>query len=255
MAGEVARAEATLREGLRFAERVGARLSLRWVRGNLVECMFHLGLWDEALELAEGEIDDPEPHYQQSMCRMVRAHVRLARGDERGALEDAELAARDARAIRDPQALMPALALRAFSIASSDDATAASAALAELADARRVLAEPEPAGPWVVWRAFALLELGRESELSRDELGMPTPWRDAALAIGHGDLVSAADILRAIGSVAFEAHVRLEAARRLTAEGRRAEAAAQLSGALSFYRGVGAARAVREGEALLAAAS
>jgi hypothetical protein len=120
-----------------------------------------------------------------------------------------------------------------------------------------VLAEPEPAGPWVVWLAFALLEIGSESELSgvEDELGMPTPWRDAALAIGRGDLVAAADILRATGSVALEAHARLEAARRLTAEGRLAEAAAQLSGALSFYRGVGAARAVRDGEALLAAAS
>jgi class 3 adenylate cyclase/tetratricopeptide (TPR) repeat protein len=255
-AGEVASAEAAFREGLRFAERLGNRLSLRWIRGNLVECTFHLGLWDEALELAEGEIDDPEPHYQQQFCRLVRAHVRLARGDERGALEDAELAARGARAIRDPQALMPALALRAFSIASTGEATAVRAALAELADARRALAE-EPAGPWVVWLAFALLEIGGKSELSggEDELGMPTPWRDAALAIGRGDLVSAADILRAIGSVAFEAHVRLEAARRLTAEGRRAEAAAQLSGALSFYRGVGAARAVRDGEALLAAAS
>jgi class 3 adenylate cyclase/tetratricopeptide (TPR) repeat protein len=256
-AGEVASAEAAFREGLRFAERLGNRLSLRWIRGNLVECTFHLGLWDESLDLAEGEIADPEPHYLQQLCRLVRAHMRLMGGDERGALEDAELAARDARAIRDPQALIPALASRAFCIASIEGAGVARAALTELDDARRVLAEQEPAGPWVVWLAFALLEIGSESELSgvENELGLPTPWRDAALAIGRRDLVSAADILRAIGSVALEAHVRLEAARGLAAEGRQAEAAAQLSGALSFYRGVGAARAVREGEALLAAAS
>jgi hypothetical protein len=55
-----------------------------------------------------------------------------------------------------------------------------------------------------------------------------------------------------IGSVYGEAYTRLRAAERLVAEGRRAEADAQLQHALAFFRAVGATPYVREGEALLA---
>ena len=58
-----------------------------------------------------------------------------------------------------------------------------------------------------------------------------------------------------MGAKSLEANVRLLAARNLSAEGRNAEAEAHLTQALAFYRGVGATAAVREGEALLAAAS
>ncbi len=47
--------------------------------------------------------------------------------------------------------------------------------------------------------------------------------------------------------------MRLRAAERLVADGRRAEADVQLQKALAFYRSVGATRYIREGEALLAA--
>ncbi|MBA3434610.1 MAG: AAA family ATPase, partial [Actinobacteria bacterium] len=256
--GNVKEGDATFRQGLRLAERLGVRYQLRWVRGNLAETTFHLGLWDEALGLAEAEIADPEPHYLQQLCRTVRAHTRLVRDDGLGAVEDAELGAEEARAIRDPQALIPALASLAFLKAWAGDTDAATVGLEELEDAlREVGSSAGLAGPWVVQLAFALLELGRASELleREHELGAPTPWRDAALAIAHDDLIAAADTLAAIGSSAFEAHVRLRAAQRLSGEGRRAEAAAQLTSALSFYRGVGASAAVREGETLLAAAS
>ena len=52
-----------------------------------------------------------------------------------------------------------------------------------------------------------------------------------------------------------EAYARLKAADKLLAEGRRTEADAQLERALFLYRSVGATHYVREGEALLAAAS
>ncbi|MEX2614266.1 MAG: AAA family ATPase, partial [Gaiellaceae bacterium] len=256
--GAVAQAEATYREGLRFAERLGAGLSERWFRGNLAESTLHLGLWDDALGLAEGEIADPEPHYLQQLCRIVRAHIRLARGDTRGAIEDAELAAEEARAIRDPQALIPGLTMRAFCVVSTSDTAAAGAALEELTSALQKLGPAAGlAGPWVVELAFSLLDAGRESELldGEFELGPQTPWRDAAQAIGRRELVPAADILAEIGSVTFEAHARLRAAQRLSMDARQVEAAEQLALALSFYRGVGASAAVREGEELLAAAS
>ena len=80
-----------------------------------------------------------------------------------------------------------------------------------------------------------------------------SPWLRAALAVASRDFRAAADILGGIGVVSHEAFFRLRAAEQLVAEGRRAEAGEQLRPALAFYRGVGATRYVRDGEALLAA--
>ena len=49
--------------------------------------------------------------------------------------------------------------------------------------------------------------------------------------------------------------MRLRAAESFAAQGKRREADEQLDRALTFFRSVGATRYVREGEALLAAAS
>jgi class 3 adenylate cyclase/tetratricopeptide (TPR) repeat protein len=254
--GDTSRAEVVTREGLVFAERLGLRLSLRWFHGNLAELLFERGLWNEAVRIAEEEIDDPEPHYTQPMCRRTRALVRLSRGDEEGALADVEASISQSRAIRDPQDLFPALAVQAWIHAVTGDTVRAEAALAEFERERRTIAGRE-SGMWIVLLAFALLELGREGDLVAlgDELTPPTPWQKAALAIARGDLVDAADVLQATGATTFEAYARLRAAGRLAAEGRRAEAAAQLAGAVSFYRAVGASRYIREGETLLAASA
>ena len=254
--GDVARGAAVTREGLEFAKRLGLGLGIRWLHGNLADGAFILGKWEEALRLAETELADPEPHYQQAQCRSIRGYMRLARGDEAGALEDMESGLRDSREIRDPQALVPALGYLALIRASTGDAEGATAALEELAVVKRALGAPLR-GIWVLVEVFALCELGREAELlgTGDETGAPTPWRGAALAVARGDLVGAADLLHERGAATFEAHARLRAARRLAEEGRRAEASGQLAAALAFYRGVGATAAVREGEALLAAAS
>jgi class 3 adenylate cyclase/tetratricopeptide (TPR) repeat protein len=256
--GDVPRAEAVMREGLVFAERLDLHLSLRWFHGNLAEITFERGLWDEALRFAEEELADPEPHYMYPTCRRVRAHVRLARGDPEGALADLAASVEQSRAIRDPQDLFPTLADRALVQAVTGDFAGAATALDELAQARAAIDETDVAGgTWIVTLAFALLELGRETELLADEggIGATTPWWYAALRVARGDLTGAADILEATGAVSFEAYARLRAAATLTAEGRQAEAAAQLASSLSFYRAQGATRYVREGEALLAAAS
>jgi class 3 adenylate cyclase/tetratricopeptide (TPR) repeat protein len=255
--GDVVRGEAVTREGLVFAERLDLHWSLRWFRGNLAEMTFERGLWDEALRFAEEELADPEPHYMSSTCRRVRAYVRLARGDLEKALADMEASVGQSRATRDPQDLFPTLADQAFVHAVTGDLAGASAALDELARARAEIEEPDLSGSWIVTLAFALLELGRESELLAEEDGIDamTPWRNAALRVARGDLAGAADILQGTGAVTFEAYARLRAAATLAAEGRHAEAAGQLASPLSFYRAQGAIRYVREGEALLAAAS
>jgi predicted negative regulator of RcsB-dependent stress response len=80
-------------------------------------------------------------------------------------------------------------------------------------------------------------------------------WLDIARAVASGDPVRAADLFVEIDSPTYAALYRLRAAEQLVAEGRRAEADEQLHDALEFYRGVGATRFVREGEALLAASA
>ncbi len=62
----------------------------------------------------------------------------------------------------------------------------------------------------------------------------------------------AASVYAGMGALPEEAFARLRAAEAFVQEGRRAEADAELSRALAFWRAVGASAYVREGEALLA---
>ena len=254
-AGELVRSEKLMRDGLRFAQDLGIGLAVRWCHGNLAECLFHLGRWDEALTFAELELEESEGHYMRPICWRYRALIRLARGDTRGALEDIDASSRQSHAVRDPQELVPALAFRVFCLARTGNTRAAAEDLAEL---RELLenAEETELGPSIVLLALGLAELGRSDELV--EPNRPEgddPWPGVARAIAQGHPETAAAKLQEMGAKSLEANVRLLAARNLSAEGRNAEAEAHLTQALAFYRGVGATAAVREGEALLAAAS
>jgi class 3 adenylate cyclase/tetratricopeptide (TPR) repeat protein len=253
--GEISRAEALMREGLDFAEALGIGLAVRWSRSTLVEELFHLGRWDESLAFAEEEIANPEPHYMQPTCRRYRALIGLARGDEAGALGDIEAAVEQSRSIRDPQTLVPALVWRAFCRVSTGDARGAETSVRELVELQRALEQPESNGPAAVLLASALVSLGRAAELPQFGIGQESPWQRAATAIAEGNPDLAADELAAIGAKSFEAQARLEAARIARQAGRATDAEAQLAQALLFYGGVGAKAAIREGEALLAAAS
>ncbi len=248
--GDLARAEALLREGLELALRSELQLAVRWFRGNLADCLFLAGKWDEALPLAELEIVDPTAHYMQTACRSDRGLILLARGDLEGALEDLSVALELARSIRDPQALWPALASLSLGRAVAGDRAGAGELLGEL---ERLAGGTEGrSGPWIMWVAASALELGVEaSALTTCTPAFRTPWSAAAQAIVDGDLAAAAGTLAGIGARPFEADVRLRLAERLLAEGRRAEASRELAPALAFYREVGALRMVARAEALL----
>jgi tetratricopeptide (TPR) repeat protein len=251
IAGNLERAEQLTREALLFAEGLGIDLAVRWCRASLVECTYDLGRWDEALVLADVELGNPEPHYMQPTCQRHRALIRLARGDMRGALSDIESSTQRSRLIRDPQEIIPALATRAFCLARAGDRAGARAALDEL---QSLGAWIERWGPSSVLRALALLELGRATDVGLEEhAGPETPWQKAAVAMGAGELDSAAEMLAAIGARAFEAEARVHAARQHRTAGRTDDADTQLERALAFYRQVGATAAIQEGEALLAA--
>ena len=249
-AGDLARSEAITREGLAFSQRMGfSSTAIRWFLGNLADMTYLTGEWDEALSCAE-QVIAGEPHYMQQVGYSIRAEIAMARGNNAGAAKDVDVVLRHARAIRDPQALDPALVLAADVAFRNGDRAAAHALIDELGASDRA------AGTWAVSSALLHHDLGRQMALPSVAGAIArTPWSEAATAIAGGDLVRAAAILEGIGARTFEAAVRLRAARTAAAEGRRAEAAEQLAAALGFYREVGAGAYVREAEALLPAAS
>jgi tetratricopeptide (TPR) repeat protein len=204
--------------------------------------------------VAEAELAHPEPHYLRHACRVVRSRIRFARGDTQTAVEDAEVALDEARAIQDPQVLVPCIGYYVLRLAIAGDTDGAREKLGDLFE---LVSEHRPAGFWVVDVALAVAELEREAERIEEavRLSEASPWRDAALAILRRDLSAAADILSSVRAASFEADVRLQSALALTAAGRHVEAAAQVDRALAFYRPVGATAAIKEAEALLAAAS
>ena len=247
-AADLVRGEAATREGLAIGQRMGLpSTAIRWFVGNLAELTYLAGKWDEALALAE-EVLAAEYHYQLTMAHGIRAAIRLGHGEAEGAVSDAEASLRDARAIRDPQALRPALVTSAEVAYRTGETAAANGLLDELG-------MPEGAkGSWIVRAALLCHDLDRELAVPVD--GEPrNAWSDAALAIVRGDLERAADLLEPTGARTFEAAARLRAAIAQAAAGRRPRAEAQLGRALAFYRQVGASAYAREAEALLPAAS
>ncbi|TML66165.1 MAG: hypothetical protein E6G13_14145, partial [Actinobacteria bacterium] len=61
-----------------------------------------------------GEVEAGSPHYLESPVRGRRALIRIARGDDEGALIDDTRQLELAHELADPQVLMPALAWSAF---------------------------------------------------------------------------------------------------------------------------------------------
>jgi hypothetical protein len=102
--------------------------------------------------------------------------------------------------------------------------------------------------------AVVLRAVGRGADLVEiaGKAKSQTKWIEAAKALVSGDFRRAAEIYEEAGSLPDEAFARLRAADALIADGRRAEGDRELQQALAFYRSVGAAAYLSEGEALLA---
>jgi class 3 adenylate cyclase len=251
--GDAGRAHALNLENLRTTERLGAGGLARWARANLASGHYEQGEWDDALRIADEFIADVEAgsqHAQEDTCRVVRAEVRLGRGDLEGAVADLEAAIDIARRRRGESLgeVQSTLARMLLEAGRLDDASAALDELLLLAD--------EDAGALesfeVAWVAHSL---GRPDEVRARLEALPARgrWAEAALAFVSGDFVAAADHYAAGRLPVYEARARLTAAGALAAEGRRTEAEEQLAAALAFFRSAGATRYVREGEAFMAA--
>ncbi len=250
--GQLRRAWKLNGEARRLADRLGHAPHVRWLRGELVGELYSRGRWNDALELADQFVAESEAgtgHYLESTVRCFRGRIRRARGDSASVLEDAAKALAIAEETKDPQAFIPALAFRAFSLVSLDRKDEAEP-LVDRALAVGHFSAAEESALELVW---ALVALGRGDELALAPLADgPSAWEEAAGAIVSGDFARAADLCAEIGVLPDEAYARLRAAEVLVADGRRAEADAQLEKALAFWVSVGATRYIGEGEALLA---
>src|SRR5207249_5038952 len=106
------RAGELFEEGLQIAERLGDASGARWLRAQVGSFALVLGRWDESLQLLDEFIRECEagsPNYMEGTTRRERARIREARGDLPGALADYEAALSLARAVNDPQELLPNL--------------------------------------------------------------------------------------------------------------------------------------------------
>lgn len=245
--GELERAFRLQEEARPDAERFGLNGEVRHLRQERVLEGYWCGRWDDAARDADGVLADVESGTYHSVAeigsRHARAHIRLARGDVAGALDDAERAVRTARASPGWGMLGWSLAGEARVRLALGDVQAATAAATEALEHWRTMG-PSAMPYTSVDLAVVLAELSRGSEL-RDVISTSrhsSAWFEAAIAFVSGDHVRAADLYASIGSLPDEADARL-----------RSGDDGHVRRALDFYRSVGAARYIGEGEALLAA--
>ncbi len=243
-------------DGIQHARRDGDELSASFMRGNVMGILFELGDWDEALEHAEAILDGSGAGgYQVGVAHGIRAGIREARGAAAEALDDLDAGILRGRAIGEPQAVWPALILRAGFARRRGRPDEARPMLDEVVAAIR---ESESVGDLQEWHVELMLELresGRADEGREILARMPEGrWREACSETVEGRLAEAADILTSVGSARLAAELRLLVGTSLAASGKLPEAAAQLELARAFFRKVGATALLAEADATLAAA-
>ncbi len=257
MSGDLSRGFFLNSEGLREAERLGVGGWHRFLRGHSAQYGYWRGRWGEALHCADeflAEIEAGSPHYEENQNLNVRALVRLARGDNHGALADTARSVARAREVKDAQNLCPTLALRAFVLLSTGQADPARRLATEVLESWSGVEQVV-----LTWGGVgalaAIAALGKRGPLDVLEADSSSRSRWVAAAEGYlaGDLERAAEIYERIGSLPDAAYARLRAAERFVSDGQNAEAEAHRQKALVFYRSVGATRYIHEAEALLAA--
>ena len=255
--GDIAQAYRVSNEAVERGEREGDIQDAWFSKGNVANSLYDLGRWDEALDLIESFGAAPEgARYQLVSVRTVLASVLAARDRPDEALEVIREVVMLARPSMDAQALWPAIVglshcalvrgLRAEADSALDEVTSSIAASESAGDVQQ----------WHVELILLLVLAGRfEDATAIVERLAAGVWRDACRAVLEERHADAADILERTGEQPLQAELRLRAATILVAEGRLAEAQAQLDRARGFWRSVDATALLRDADQILAAAS
>ncbi|MGH3127187.1 MAG: ATP-binding protein [Gaiellaceae bacterium] len=249
--GDLRRGRRLMEEAVAHAERLGMASMLRFSRNVRNWLLAREGHWDEALPPIEEFIaacEGGEPHYHEGGMRLRRAVIRLGRDDVHGALDDIRKIVPLARRAGDPQQRVPWLSGCACLLVDAGQTEDARGIVGDVLNGAGGMSRMA-----LVDLALVAEELGCADELATvvESGGARTKWMDAAEAFLLGDVARSAEILHEIGDAELESLARLRGARRLVAEGRRAEADEQLQRSLEFYRSVGATRFIRQAEELL----
>jgi class 3 adenylate cyclase/tetratricopeptide (TPR) repeat protein len=240
-------------EGLRVARRFGVSASIQWLEAEIAADLYYDGRWNEALGRADASISAWPNHYMESLARVVRAAVWMARGRTADALAESAGALRNARGAEDPSNLWPTLGFHALMLLRAGRRDEAHETVGEVLALVRAAEEGVPSY-WVAEAGLVLAELDRLDEVAElaSRLSFCSPFLDLLTALAADDLPSAADRLAEGGWRGEEALVRLRAGERLLETGRRAEGEAQLARALDFFRSVQATAYLQEAERALA---
>jgi class 3 adenylate cyclase/tetratricopeptide (TPR) repeat protein len=252
--GDLARAFEVYQQGRDAAQRFGDVDRILWFEvERMYECYWR-GRWGEAQRLADeivSQVDAGSPSSSEHDARLVRARIRLGRGQEPLALGDSTRALELGRHAGYPEMLVPSLALQARVL----EAAGRRAEASQLADELLGIWPGRcPTSYWVSDLAFTLRQLDRPDTLAVAARSAPAAsrWLAAGLALAAGDAAAAAEKYAEIGCLPDEATARLFAARAALAAGGRAAAEAQLRQALETFRQLAATRYLREAEALMA---
>jgi class 3 adenylate cyclase/tetratricopeptide (TPR) repeat protein len=257
MVGRNDRAVELLRLRQEIADRFGLRRVTVLGAGLLGFHAFLAGHWDEAERLAGEHVADEGDDFAWMLVTWVGGLIHAARDDPADAAAACDRIVKFYRANDDHYGLALSLAFRArvaLVLGERDAALAIGNELAALAP--EALDEAQMSVE--ILELFAgLHDLGRPLDvfIGAAAARPQRVWLQPMATAARGELAAAADMLGELGVKSYEAYMRLRAAERLVAEGRRAEADVQLGKAFAFYRSVGATAFVRECEALLAASA
>jgi class 3 adenylate cyclase/tetratricopeptide (TPR) repeat protein len=242
-------------EGLAVAERIGFVEPVRWLNVERVWQLYLTGRWQEASQLVDDLLADfaSAPLWIEPMAHIYRARLDLATGEEARAVDRVVGIVERGRAAKDLQLANPCFAFAAY-VWTEVGGREAGPVVDELLEAWTAAGYASSVDEWLVDLWAALRRLGRADDLrpALDAQGR-SMWRDGVEALLDRDYEGAAAVFAAMGAVPVEAMARLWAAEGFVEQGRGAEADAQLERALGFWRSVGAARYIREAEALLSA--
>jgi class 3 adenylate cyclase/tetratricopeptide (TPR) repeat protein len=252
--GRLEEAAECLRRARAMNERFGSTAGLSWLDAEEVFQAWLAGDWEVGLSKADAYLDSPDKiRYQAGGVHAMRAEVRLAQGDNAGAVEDASSSLEIAREIKDPQALVPTLHIIASVLIGADRRDEAERLLDELLTYDLATATPM----WLIGVGQTFRSVGRSKDLLEGLATAPPGnlWLDAERAVLEDRLVDAARIYEDIGAKAEAAHTWLAEGERASAAGGAGEAEPALRRAVELSGAVGASEWVRRAESLLAASA